>query len=586
MTNVYGQQRFKSVVSPGQALPNSNIYQSSINYGTPKSYINTGFNQGNKGKMVNYYTQPTTNIYQSRQLKTQYYAPALRPVKVLPTRYLPVKVIRESHPLKIIDYTQPFKYNTQNNNLHIISNNNTIQQTNTYNNTTTITPVTNISYINEKYNNNNYYQAQNISQGYINSVATTSNINYTSPINRYQTQKETKNLNYQVTQNRENINNNENKEYYVNSHNYVNSDDSQYSPRENMAHSYILNSPLVKKKIDIFSEIQSPISKYETQSYNQENTIYRLENEIFNLKAENEAFKKRLDELDRYRAEAAEARALKEQLEQLLPLRDQMAEMASLKAQLAELDGLKKKMKELGDLKAQMDKITKKKIKYKSLKKNVVKSTKTEVEQKTNIGSVKESEQRNTNIKRNIDKRNIIFEEQTEKTFVNGDIIHSVEELEMLVRKINKSSKKITLNLIYKATADSDKAQEFHQKCDKAKSTLVLIETDKGKRFGGYTSATWEGRRIDKLDPDAFIFSLDKMKIYENIHGKKAIGCYPKFGPVFLGCQIRIYDNAFQRGGTTFEKGLNYNTKKDYELTDGEKKFNVKEIEVYEIIAQ
>ena len=169
---------------------------------------------------------------------------------------------------------------------------------------------------------------------------------------------------------------------------------------------------------------------------------------------------------------------------------------------------------------------------------------------------------------------------------MNGDIIHSIDELEMLVRKINKSSQKMTLNLIYKATADSDRAEEFHKKCDKAKSSLVLIETDKGKRFGGYTSTNWEGKCIDKLDEEAFVFSLDKMKTYENIKGEKAIGCYPKFGPVFLGCQIRIYDNAFQRGGTTYEKGLNFNTKEDFELTGGDREFKVKDIEVYEIIAQ
>ena len=115
---------------------------------------------------------------------------------------------------------------------------------------------------------------------------------------------------------------------------------------------------------------------------------------------------------------------------------------------------------------------------------------------------------------------------------------------------------------------------------------MVLIETDKGKRFGGFTTSSWSGECIEKRDEDSFIFSLNKMKIYENIPGELAIGCYPNYGPIFLGCQIRIYDNAFSKGGTTFEKGLNFNTQEDYELTDGERTFNVKEIEVYEVIIQ
>jgi hypothetical protein len=185
-----------------------------------------------------------------------------------------------------------------------------------------------------------------------------------------------------------------------------------------------------------------------------------------------------------------------------------------------------------------------------------------------------------------LEKKQLLFEERAQQISVKGDIIHSTEELELITRKINKSNKKITLNLLYKATVDSDKAKAFHDKCDQAQSSLVLIETDKGKRFGGFTTCSWAGECEEKKDEDAFVFSLDKMMTYDNIQGEDAIGCYPKFGPIFLGCQIRIYDNAFSKGGTTFEKGLNYNTEEDYELTGGERIFNVKEIEVYEVIAQ
>jgi hypothetical protein len=181
---------------------------------------------------------------------------------------------------------------------------------------------------------------------------------------------------------------------------------------------------------------------------------------------------------------------------------------------------------------------------------------------------------------------NLESEERSSQAFVKGDIIHDLEELEMIIRKINKGSSRITLNLLYKATADSDRAKAFHKKCDTAKSTLVLVETDKGRRFGGYTSVDWAGKCIEKNDEDAFVFSLDKMKIYDVIPEEKAIGCYPKYGPVFLGCQIRIFDRAFKNGGTTFEKELNFNTDEDYVLNGGERTFNVKEIEVYEVIPQ
>ena len=166
---------------------------------------------------------------------------------------------------------------------------------------------------------------------------------------------------------------------------------------------------------------------------------------------------------------------------------------------------------------------------------------------------------------------------------IKGDIIEDIKELELLSRRISKNNSKIILNLLYKATIDSDKAEVFHKKCDFANSTLVLVKSKNGKRFGGYTTQDWNGNSVEKKDDNAFVFSLDKMAIYDIIPGEDAIGCYPNYGPVFLGCQIRIYDEFFTKGGTTYEKGLNYNTQEDFELTGGLKKFEVKEIEVYSV---
>ena len=186
-----------------------------------------------------------------------------------------------------------------------------------------------------------------------------------------------------------------------------------------------------------------------------------------------------------------------------------------------------------------------------------------------------------------LETKDVIQEDKEEDEIdcVKGDIIHDANELELITKKINKLNKKLTLNLLYKASADSDKAVAFHSKCDDAKSTIVLVETDKGKRFGGFTTCSWSGDCLDKKDEDAFVFSLDKMKTYDNIPGENAIGCYPKYGPVFLGCQIRIFDNAFIKGGTTFERALNFNTEEDFELTGGERTFKIKDIEVYEVIS-
>ena len=378
--------------------------------------------------------------------------------------------------------------------------------------------------------------------------------------------------------------------------------------------------------------IQSKLTTLMSQvtSYKNQLELFEKEkqsNELSALRAENAAIKQQLSELNNLRREAAQVNLLRSQVSQLEPLRSKAAEMETLKGQLAELyalrakvaelSGLESKLGELNNLKAQfgqmnlmrqqMDELSVLRAKVEELNKATMESNaqneekenlkrrlqelenlKAQYEQEIKTLKEQKTTTTTTTVEKTsgLEKNQLLFEDKAQQISVKGDIIHSTEELELITRKINKANKKITLNLLYKATVDSDKATAFHDKCDHAQSSLVLVETDKGKRFGGFTTCSWAGDCEEKKDEDAFVFSLDKMMIYENIPNEDAIGCYPKFGPIFLGCQIRIYDNAFSKGGTTFEKGLNYYTEEDYELTGGERYFNVKEIEVYEVIAQ
>ena len=325
--------------------------------------------------------------------------------------------------------------------------------------------------------------------------------------------------------------------------------------------------------------------------------------------AELERAKAQLGELNRLKQQVTQMNLMKQQLVELPTLRAKVAELSTVKNQLGELNNLKSQVSQINLLKSQINELIemkannndsdnlrktifdleKKKLEYeyelKKLKDDQTRSQmQQEIKQEKNI--IEFSKTGSSKVKSGgMESKQLLFEDKAEQICVKGEIIHNAEELELLTRKINKLNQRITLNLLYKATADSDKAAIFHEKCDDARCTLVLVETDKGRRFGGYTTCSWSGDCIDKKDEEAFVFSLDKMNIYENIPGEDAIGCYPKFGPIFLGCQIRIYDNAFTKGGTTYEKGLNYNTEEDYELTGGDREFNVKEIEVYEVIS-
>ena len=168
---------------------------------------------------------------------------------------------------------------------------------------------------------------------------------------------------------------------------------------------------------------------------------------------------------------------------------------------------------------------------------------------------------------------------------LNG-IVKKYSEINNVVNKIQEKLKKgVKFKIAYKATELGDRASIFHQKCDSLDMSLIIIETVKGIRFGGFTMRPWEGNCVQKVDNEAFVFSIDKKKIYDVITNEPAMGCYPKFGPVFFGCKIRIYDNFFTKISTTCHRRLNYKTSQDYELNNGEQSFVVKDIEVYGIEA-
>ena len=330
------------------------------------------------------------------------------------------------------------------------------------------------------------------------------------------------------------------------------------------------------------------------KSYRSKITVLQSQknaSEIESLRAENQRIKQQLGEIGRLRKEVAEAQYLRNQLGEYEILRQKAAQVDSMKNQLSEINSLKMKIAELSGMKNRLDEIKRLKEEINRLNSysaniNEINNLKAQIMHLENLRQQQQHQKSQTQAQSQSQTLTQKTETKMTKSIIKGDIIHNLNELEMLTRKINKSNNKIILNLLYKATADSDNASAFHQKCDKAESTLVLVESDKGKRFGGFTSKNWRGDCVEKKDSEAFVFSLDTMKIYDIIEGEDAIGCYPQCGPVFMGCQIRIFDNAFKKGGTTFERNVNYETEEDFELAGGERAFGVKEIEVYEVIVE
>ena len=90
------------------------------------------------------------------------------------------------------------------------------------------------------------------------------------------------------------------------------------------------------------------------------------------------------------------------------------------------------------------------------------------------------------------------------------------------------------------------KAKDFHDRCNGKGATLVVVKTDKGRIFGGYTSVSWESAGgVYKDDKSAFLFSVNNNRKYPITDSTKAIKNYTSYGPLFGGGHdLAIHDNA------------------------------------------
>jgi hypothetical protein len=73
--------------------------------------------------------------------------------------------------------------------------------------------------------------------------------------------------------------------------------------------------------------------------------------------------------------------------------------------------------------------------------------------------------------------------------------------------------KRIRLEKQYRMTEDGFKRAVWKEKCGEKGPLLHVIESDKGKRFGGYSDVKWpkSDQDIYHPDPKAFLFSLSHL---------------------------------------------------------------------------
>ena len=178
-------------------------------------------------------------------------------------------------------------------------------------------------------------------------------------------------------------------------------------------------------------------------------------------------------------------------------------------------------------------------------------------------------------------------EEEEEKKFPSS-ILTEKNQKELIITKLKNRGKIISsFNLLFRASRDGDQSSVVHNKIDGKTNILMIVQTIKGLKFGGYTQIGFDSSNQNKNDSQAFLFSFDKNKTYDN-NGNYAIYCYSSDCPYFFShygnYNIKIPNSFYSNNGYTTKKGDCFYTTEDYELNGGEEKFIVKELEYFQII--
>ena len=185
----------------------------------------------------------------------------------------------------------------------------------------------------------------------------------------------------------------------------------------------------------------------------------------------------------------------------------------------------------------------------------------------------------------------ILFGEKENENDLKGfekTIIKNKEEAQKILKWICPNNER-KVKLLYRASLKENTRNDFHRLCDNKGPTITLIETTKGKRFGGYTSLDWDSSSEWKNDLEAFLFSLDNDKKYDVIpDASYKVYSNGGYGPWF-GANGNIglaYEKNYFIGNETHRENFScksFSTTTENEISGG-KTFNIYKMEVYQIL--
>jgi len=193
-----------------------------------------------------------------------------------------------------------------------------------------------------------------------------------------------------------------------------------------------------------------------------------------------------------------------------------------------------------------------------------------------------------------LNKKYELLKKEPENDFKvdTSNILTSMNKLKFIINyiKINEPSFHFNkIKLLYRGSRDGDRTKTCHELCDNKQNVLIIIQTDTGIVFGGYSKIGFKAsnKATYLIDNNCFLFSVNFEKIFPAIENKNHISHITDIcGLCFTGSLcffdnfMTSYDNCIY---PTIQEYFN-RLDNPYEMNGGKNKFKCKELEVYQFV--
>ena len=144
------------------------------------------------------------------------------------------------------------------------------------------------------------------------------------------------------------------------------------------------------------------------------------------------------------------------------------------------------------------------------------------------------------------------------------------------------------MKLLYDSEIEGENEEKLLNTYTDKNDLIILVKTNKYKRFGGYAHEYFEKNNFRKNDMKAFLFNLDKKEIYKSINKKSVFSIWR--GPNTIdsinfgsGTDLKIFHKFFSKECQTNQMSYEYDYKNEQYALNGERYFKISYLEIYQV---